>query len=433
MKSIKLIIVSVFLLTVYFIVIPEISYADGEDVYVINLHGEVTSAMASYLEREIEKAQDLGYEIVLDIDTWGGVMGAADSINNILLSLDEMTTAFVSSKAVSAGVILAISCDNVAMAKDAFIGAAEPMPNTEKVLSAWKSMLAITANEKGRPVDIILSMADSRIVIEDLAADGELVTLSADQAIRYGVADKICEDIDDVIKTFNLGNDYVNAAYTTADRFAKFLTGSVTLSILFTLGILLAIMEIFTAGFGIAGIASLLCFGLYFFGGYIAGFTEWWSIALFVLGAVCIVVELTIPGFGIFGILGIIFSIMGLAFSSSSIIEFFKLSAIALAACIIAVPIMIKIFKRAKILDKLTNTEKIGSTDEENEISSDVNPLLGKVGYTITALHPSGKVMIEGKRMDVMANNEFIDKNQEVYIVENKNFNIIVEKVKHNT
>lgn len=432
MKSMKLMIVSVFLLTVYLIIVPETSYAAQEDVYVINLHGDVTSSMASYLEREIKIAEDLGYAIILDIDTWGGLSYATDSINNTLLSLDTKTTAFVSSKAVSAGVILTISCDNIAMAKDAFIGAAEPIPNTEKTLSVWKSMLEITANQKDRPVDIILSMADSRIVIEDLTTEGELVTLNADQAVKYGIADSICDDIEDVISTFNLGNNYVNATYTLADGFAKLITGNLALTILFTVGILLAVLEIFTAGFGIAGFASLLCFGLYFFGGYIAGFTQWWSIVLFILGAICIGIELVIPGFGIFGILGIIFSLTGLVFSSSNIIEFIKLSAIAFVACCIAVPIMIKIFKRTKLLDKLINNEEIGNTAKENDNTQISSSLIGKTGYTITSLHPSGKAAINGKRIDVTANNEFIEKNQKIFVVKSKNLSITVEKAKHN-
>ena len=52
------------------------------------------------------------YEII-DIDTWGGIVTSAGDISNILLNTPVETTAYVSSKAVSAGVLLTISCDIV--------------------------------------------------------------------------------------------------------------------------------------------------------------------------------------------------------------------------------------------------------------------------------------------------------------------------------
>ncbi len=99
-------------------------------------------------------------------------------------------------------------------------------------------------------------------------------------------------------------------------------------------------LEIFTAGFGVAGTLSIVCFVMYFFGGIIAGTADWWSVVLFAAGIGFLIAEMFIPGFGIFGIAGIIMFILGLLFSSSSFDQFINRFAIAIGICIVAVPIL---------------------------------------------------------------------------------------------
>ena len=96
---------------------------EGEAV-VINIHGEINGALISYLEREVKKAEKAGAEvIIIDIDTWGGFVFAAEQINDILSSANIPTIAYISKKAVSAGVMITISCDMVVMTPGSHSGA----------------------------------------------------------------------------------------------------------------------------------------------------------------------------------------------------------------------------------------------------------------------------------------------------------------------
>lgn len=408
---------------------------DVSDVYVINLHGEVNDAMVSYLERELENAENNNQLVIIDIDTWGGLLDSADKITNILLNTPVETTAYVSGKAISAGVILTISCDNVAMASSAYIGAAEPVvpsANEEqkrKVLSAWKGMLSTAAIENSRPEDIILSMADPDITIDGYSKEGELLTLSSQQALDLGVSDALCNNLSEVIDSFKLGQTYETAPHTLSDKVASLLTSSTAMSVLFTLGFAFMILEIFTAGFGVAGVVSIICFALYFFGGFIAGSAQLWAIGLFVLGVVALLIEMFIPGFGIFGITGLIMCLLGLVFSAESIEQFATRAGLAMLVCAALIPIFIKIFGKIKLFDKIANNET-QSVKEGYVINQASDEIIGKKAIVVTDLRPIGIIEMDGKRMDAFSGEGFIGKGDDVVITGKKSSSVIVRKIR---
>ncbi len=423
----KILIITFFLLYAAGSFLGASGEENAADVYVIKLSGEVTGAMSSYLERELENARQNNQSAIIDIDTWGGQVVSAGEISNILLNSPVETTAFVSTRAISAGVILTISCDNVAMAPTSYIGAAETIPNTEKVLSAWKGMLSTAALEKNRPEDVILSMADSRIVVDGYSEEGELLTLAARQAADLGVSDALCNNINEVIEEFGLGQTYEIAPYTMSDKAAAALTSTMALNIFFILGFAFMLIEIFSAGFGIAGVISIICFALYFFGGLIAGTAQWWAIGLFVLGIVALVIEMIIPGFGIFGISGIVMLFLSLVFSANSLEQFATRAGYAILVCIVLIPILIKIFGKIKLFDRLANKE-VQSVSQGYVISRAKDDIIGKTAVTVTELRPIGIIEVDGNRMDAFSDEGYISKGEKIEITGKKSSSVIVRK-----
>jgi len=61
--------------------------------------------------------------------------------------------------------------------------------------------------------------------------------------------------------------------------------------------------------------------------------------------------------------------------------------------------------------------------------SADQTPLLGKIGLTITPLHPSGTAMINEKRYDVVSEGEFIGKNVTIKVLSVKGARIVVRAI----
>jgi len=407
------------------------------DVYVINLHGQVNYAMVSYLERELESAEQNNQPAIIDIDTLGGRVDFAEEIVNILLNSSVETTAFVSGRAISAGVLLTIPCENVAMASSSYIGGAEPVNSageavtSEKTLSYIKGIMSTAAIENGRPEEVIHAMTDKRVVIDGYSEEGELLTLSSHQAVELGVSDVLCDNIKEVLEYFQLGETYEIAQYTLSDKVASLLTNSITLSILFTLGFVFMIIEIFTAGFGVAGVISIVSFILYFFGGAIAGTAELWAIGLFVLGVMALVIEMFIPGFGAFGFSGLVMCLLGLVFSAESIEQFARRAGIAMIVCAVVVVtlILLKKFTKIEFLDKLANKEE-QTVDEGYVINQVSDEIIGKKAIVVTDLRPIGIVELDRKRMDAFSGEGFIGKGDEVVITGKKSSSVVVRKIR---
>ena len=68
---------------------------------------------------------------------------------------------------------------------------------------------------------------------------------------------------------------------------------------------------------------------------------------------------------------------------------------------------------------------------EGAELTSDEkhkNSLLGKDGKTLTDLKPSGSAMIDGERVDVVSDGEFIPKECNVVVLKHEGLRVLVER-----
>ena len=66
--------------------------------------------------------------------------------------------------------------------------------------------------------------------------------------------------------------------------------------------------------------------------------------------------------------------------------------------------------------------------DMVNSVSDSVNSLLGREGKTLTDLKPSGSAMIDGERVDVVSDGEFIPKESNVVVSKHEGLRVLVEK-----
>jgi membrane-bound ClpP family serine protease len=165
-------------------------------------------------------------------------------------------------------------------------------------------------------------------------------------------------------------------------------------------------------------------------------FSEWastWAaniggIILVVIGMILIVVEMLIPGFGAAGISGGIALIAGLAIGSSSVpAAMFSLLIIVVLLAVMAI-LVFRSALRGKLSRSpvvLNTTINAGSTDRNDE---QMRHLIGKRGMTLTALRPSGIAAIDGVRVDVSSEAEFIDKDTEVEVVSTDGMKVLVKR-----
>ena len=150
-------------------IIPSLSFGASDNVYVIEISGEVNPGMLNYVRENIEDANNKNADLILfEVDTLGGRIDSAEKISQEILKSKVKTASYVNTKAESAGVLLSISANSLYMAPASTIGSAEPIPNTEKTLSYWKSLLETTAEKRGRDPKLVAAMADSSIEIDNL-------------------------------------------------------------------------------------------------------------------------------------------------------------------------------------------------------------------------------------------------------------------------
>ena len=105
-------------------------------IYRIRLDQDIDQSAQRLVTVGLEKAlkADADY-VILDINTYGGAVNAADSIRSALLRFDRPVAAYVNMQAASAGALISIACDSIYMKTGSSIGAATVVDQTGKVMT----------------------------------------------------------------------------------------------------------------------------------------------------------------------------------------------------------------------------------------------------------------------------------------------------------
>lgn len=427
MKKTRILLLALFIL----IMLNGLVFAETTgDVYVIPIEGEITRATYNYLRttlRDIEKNSPEA--IIFEIDTYGGLIHETEKIKNLIIDLDLPTISFVNNKAESAGVLVTISGEKVVMAPSSTIGSAETVPDSEKVLSMWRSFLRDTAQLRGRDSQLIEAMADSDIYLAGISEKGKLLNLTSQEALEYGIADFISDDYEQILSHFDIEHsNIVQVKESMEVKLAKVLSSPQLNSLFLTIGFIGMIIELFTPGFGLGGTISIVAFGLFFGGNILAGNSQWSSLAVFITGLILLIVEAIVPGFGLPGIFGIILVIIGIVLAMGSLSTALMSISIAVIITTIITILLIKHGKRIPHLDKIVLQTKHGQ-DEEYKSSFPYESYLGKEGVSISGLRPSGTIEIDGQRLDALSEGTFIPKETNVKVVKVEGSKIIVRRV----
>jgi len=409
-----------------------IGYTDDNDdgsVYIIPVRGEITPAMAAFVASNIELANTARSKgVLIEISTLGGRADAAMGIKSAILNSQVPVTVFIEDRAVSAGALIAIAANTIIMAPGSHMGAAEPIPNNPKAVSAIAAEFKGAAEARGRDPQIAAAMVDRNIVIPELTEAGSILSLTAKEAYDTGYANALLNNRTEVLEYLGLDNVHINEVHPDFRiQIAQFLTRHEIASLLLTVGMLALMIEIFAPGFGLPGIIGLISFALYFGGGFLAGHTEWWPIMLFALGMGLLIAEVAMPGFGIFGISGVIIVFASLILAAPDPVRGLTSVSIALIVSIIAIPILGKVFGWTKLLNRFVMTEVLTADVVNIPIYADVKiPALGATGITITQLRPAGMVEFDGVRYDCLSDGEFIPGGTDVKVVQATASKIVV-------
>lgn len=408
--------------------------AEQQTVYVVPLDGPVEKGLLRFLGRAFQEAEQGGASaIILELNTPGGFLDAALEINDLIADSPVPVYAYVRYRALSAGAYLALACRSLYMAPGSIIGAAEPRSLLgggeevdEKTLSAWESAMRAAAERQGKDPQVAAAMVRTEIVIEGVDGETELLTLTASEAREINFTDGIAGTRAELLELLGLGGArVVTVGQHPAEQAARLVTQPLVATLLVTIGIAALVMEVMTAGFGVAGAISLLAFALFFGGHVLAGLAGWEVIFLFVVGVILLLVEVFFPNFGILGLAGVGAIVASVVLSAATAGEGLRLlaSSVFLAALVIAVSF--RYLKRSGLWSQIVL--QFAETKERGYVGpQDASSLLGKEGAALTPLRPAGMAEIEGRRVDVVSEGMFIAPGMPVVVVAVEGTRVVV-------
>jgi len=428
--EILLVIIIIF---VFFSIISLNSFANEKDiVYLISIKGTIDLGLSSYVNRALEEAvSNKADAIILEIDTFGGRVDAATKIRDKVMDLTIPSVAYVKNRAWSAGALIALSAEHILMDRSASIGAAEPRPADDKNISALKAEFTSTALSRGRSEEIAAAMVDKDIEIVDIIEKDKILTLNSAQAIKLNFIDGNASNIEEVLNFLKLKNDKIVYIYPNwAENVSRFVTNPVVSPLLLSIGFLGLIVEFWTLGWGIAGSIGIISLSLFFGGHIIGGLAGLETIVLFIIGLLLILVEIfIIPGFGLVGIGGIAAILASIFLTFGNIIQATYSILIALSISVIGIFLLIKYIPSTRTWRKF-----VLSTEQKKELgytvgTKDLKRLIGKEGFAITPLRPSGIAEVSDRKLDVITQGEYIIPNSKIKIISVEGNKIVVEAI----
>ena len=436
---------------------PDASPELPPTVYRIPIEGMVDHGMAPFVARVIDEAADVeGAVVLLDIDTFGGRVDAAVLIRDSVLEAPVRTVAFIHPRAISAGALITLACEDVVIAPGGSIGAATPItlgsgeegPTAadEKFMSYMRTEMRTTAETRGRRGDVAEAMVDREVEIEGVVEKGKVLTLSTDQALELEIADFQASTLKEALEVLDLSGAAIeDREMNWGEVIARAVTGPVVSSLLMSIGFLGILIELYHPGWGLPGTLGVIALATFFFGHHTAQLAGWEELLLFVLGAGLLALEVfVIPSFGIAGVAGIILMLAGLMLSLIGLdlrvswdLGFINRALMMMSTSIVVTAVggalVVRLLPatgvtRHFVLGKSLSTDEGFSSHDESE--KEKSPL-GTVGEAITDLRPAGKIRINingGERIDAVSEGEFISSGASVKIVAWRSGNAVVRE-----
>jgi membrane-bound serine protease (ClpP class) len=340
---------------------PRLVFADSspQPVAIVALHGEVNDYTRDLLIRQINQARKAGAKtVVLDLDTYGGLVVAGLDITHFLRGQTDLHIIAYVNRAISAGSMIAVSCNEIVMAPSAVIGdcapivfktdgALDPMPAAEraKAQSPIINDFDASADRNGYDRQLLESMVVVERVVywmqdpkthekkfvdqaehDKLTAKGwiavpgvpspvdgadTLLTVQTDEAVKLGLATGVSASADTLAK--ERGTLIANLTPGPGEKVIEVLNNDVVRSLLFTILTISLWVVLGSPGHGLAEACAVVSLGLLLGVPLLTGYASWWEVVAIFSGLALLAFEVFVfPGHGVSAIVGIVLILGGL-------------------------------------------------------------------------------------------------------------------------
>ena len=377
-------------------------------IYRIRLDQDIDKSSQRLVILGLEKATLAGADyVLLDLDTYGGAVDAADSIRSAILRYEKPVVAYVNMQAASAGALISIACDSIYMKTGSSIGAATVVDQNGNVMpdkyqSFMRGMMRSTAQATGRDPKIAESMTDTANVL----------TLTPSEAIEVGFCEGVAESYQEVVEILADGSAYtvrdMSEDMTLLDKLIQLLLHPLLQSIFMMMIIGGIFVEIRTPGIGLPLVTAIVGALLYFAPAYLGHLASYWEISLFAVGLLLIALEIfVIPGFGVAGISGIALVIISLALAMIDNAELWRwdgsldlrpvikpigIVILSAAAAIFGSVWLVRKLYATRSFDHIALRDEMKASEGYTGVVSGLGSLVGQEVVVFSDLKPSGKV-----------------------------------------
>lgn len=405
-------------------------------VHVIPIEGMIDMGLAPFVKRVLDQAErDSAAAVILNINTFGGRVDAAVVIRDALLSSPVRTVAFINRRAISAGALISLAAEHIAMTDGGTIGAATPVqmgptgsapaPVEEKTVSYVRKEFRSTAESRKRPPLIAEAMVDADVAIPGLIEKGKLLTLTTNEALEHRVADWRANTIEEVLAQLSLsGAELRHSSPNWGERLVRLITHPVVASLLLSVAMLGILVEIRTPGFGFPGALGVMSLILVLGGHWIVQLVGWEELLLVGVGLALLALDVfVIPGFGVAGVGGIVAMLAGLVMGLVG--QGATVRAVAGATGRVAISVLgalavglvfMRYLPKSRFGRNLMLETELDAADGYDSTPERDAAFLGRVGRAISPLRPAGFAEIDGERVDVVSEGELIETGTMIFV-----------------
>ncbi len=431
----------------------DLSPDDTVTVFEFPIMDEIAKPVWRQTQKSFEEAAKAKADyILIHLNTYGGLVNIADSIRTKILNSKIPVMVFIDNQAISAGSLISIACDSIYMRPGGSIGAATVVSQSgeavpDKYQSFMRSTMRATAEAHGKDTiikgnDTIIrwhrdpkiaeAMVDPVLSIPGIVESGQVLTFTAEEALRNHYCEGLAENIPEVLEKAGIKNyKLVEFKATTIDKFIGFLLSPLIQGLLIVVIIGGIYFELQTPGIGFPLAAAVTAALLYFAPLYLEGLAQNWELLVFLIGLILLALEIfVIPGFGVAGVSGIILIITGLtmamidnmAFKFEGVGAFDRvIKALLVVVISIAAGFFLALFVSRKVFTAKTFRLALSNVQDKNEGYVSIDPhqkdLIGKTGTAFTILRPSGRIEIDGEVYDAKAEIGYIEKGEQVKVI----------------
>jgi membrane-bound serine protease (ClpP class) len=407
---------------------------------IIEIKGEIGPTVAAFLKTRLAEAERKNAPVaVLEIDTPGGRVDSAIEMSDLIVASSVPTVAIVKN-AFSAGALIAMSAEQVVMLPGSEIGAALPISGAgealqgaygEKINSALRTKFKSVAETRGRNKDAAEGMVNPNKVIPGLKAKGEILTLTSSDAVKNKVANLEARTLEDGVKAAGFGNIKLERSErSTAEIVGEFLSQPIIAGLLLAMGVIGLAIELLHPGVALPGIIGGVSLFAYFAGSWLSGNGSSVALLLLIAGLALLAAEIVlIPGSTVVGLLGVgsILASIYLQFGD----QFPTVAGVGAIFASIGLGMMIWLLPQSPVIKRLflqTSLEgNFASVGANGSVGGHGPNLLGRYGTALSDLRPAGTADLEGERVDVVSDGEFITRGSLLEVIRVEGRRIVVK------